>query len=87
MKNIERLMLIAFVVTVLVHGGANRAYSQSLASLETEDVRLLYFDPIQTYLAPHVARCFQNSLASHQSTLGFDPAEKATIFLRDFSEK
>ena len=86
MKNVERIIRIAFVVAVLVHGAGNRAFSQGLTSLETNDVRLLYFDPLQTYLAPHVARCFQNSLAAHQTILGFDPDEKATVFLRDFSD-
>jgi hypothetical protein len=60
--------------------------SQGLAALETDDLRLLYFDPIQTYLAPHVARCFQNSLKSHQSLLNFAPEEKATVFLKDYSD-
>ncbi len=86
MKKVKRIILIAFVVTVLVQGGANRAFSQGLASLETNDLRLLYFDPLQTYLAPHVARCFQSSLAAHQSILSFDPDEKSTVFLRDFSD-
>lgn len=86
MKIAKRIILIAFVSTVLVDGGTNRAYSQGLSALETNDLRLLYFDPVQTYLAPHVARCFQNSLAAHQSTLSFDPTEKTTLFLRDFSD-
>lgn len=61
-------------------------WSQGLAALETEDLRLLYFDPIQTYLAPHVARCFQNSLLGHQSLLNFAPEEKTTVFLKDYSD-
>ena len=62
------------------------AWSQSLAELETKDLRLLYFDPIQTYLAPHVARCYQNSLQGHRSLLGFAPKEKTTVFLKDYSD-
>ena len=61
-------------------------WSQGLAALETDDLRLLYFDPVQTYLAPHVARCFQNSLLGHQSLLNFAPEEKATVFLKDYSD-
>jgi len=53
---------------------------------ETADHRLLYVDPIQTYLAPHAARCYQNSLATHQRVLGFSPDEAAIVFLRDFSD-
>jgi len=66
--------------------GCEGVFAQGLASLETADVRLLYFDPIQTYLAPHAARCYQNSLAGHKSILDFDPDEQTTIFLKDFKD-
>ena len=65
---------------------AGAAAGQGLGKLETDDLRLLYFDPTETYLAPHVARCYQNSLAGHQAILGFDPKEKTTLFLKDFSD-
>lgn len=65
---------------------AGAAAGQGLGKLETDDLRLLYFDPTETYLAPHVARCYQNSLAGHQTILGFDPKEKTTLFLKDFSD-
>ncbi len=66
--------------------GCEGVFAQGLASLETADVRLLYFDPIQTYLAPHAARCYQNSVAGHKSILDFDPDEQTTIFLKDFKD-
>ena len=62
------------------------AVAQNLISQETADHRLIYLDPLQTYLAPHAARCFQNSLATHQKVLGFAPDEAATIFMRDSSD-
>jgi len=65
---------------------AGAAAGQGLGKLETDDLRLLYFDPTETYLAPHVARCYQNSLAGHQAILGFDPKEKTTLFLKDFTD-
>ena len=60
--------------------------AQGLVSQETADHRLLYVDPLQTYLAPHAARCYQNSLITHQKIMGFAPDEKTTIFLRDSSD-
>ena len=65
---------------------ARPSFAQSLVSLETADQRLIYVDPLQTFLAPHAARCFQNALVTHQNVLGFAPGEKATIFLRDYSD-
>jgi len=60
--------------------------AQELKSLNTPDLRLLHFDLTQTYLAPHVARCYQNALARHQSILGFEPDEETTVFLKDYSD-
>ena len=72
-------------VTLIVTA-CQSANAAELSSLETADMRLLYFDPIHTYLVPHVARCFQNSLASHHSLLQFQPDEQATVFLKDYSD-
>jgi len=77
---------IWFCLTITALCGCQGVFAQGLATLETADVRLLYFDPIQTYLAPHVARCYQNSLTGYQSILGFEPDEKTTIFLKDFTD-
>ena len=86
MKIAGRRKAALLIVATLTLGANNAVFSQKLTTLETGDLRLLYFDPIQTYLAPHVARCFQNSLAGHRSLLGFDPDEKATVFLKDYSD-
>ena len=75
--------LVVFAVILL---GPARGNSQGLMMQETADHRLLYVDPLQTYLAPHAARCYQNSLATHQRVLGFSPDEAAIVFLRDFSD-
>jgi len=84
MRTANRTVIILLSTIVLLAGGTVRA--QGLAALETADQRLIYIDPLQTFLAPHAARCFQNALAAHQRILGFDPEEKATIFLRDYSD-
>jgi hypothetical protein len=57
-----------------------------LAVLETQDLRLIYFAPAQTYLAPHVGRCFENALRSQRSLFDFRPAEKVTVLLDDFAD-
>ncbi len=60
--------------------------SQGLTSLESDEMKLLFFDPSATYLSPHVARCFHSSLAGLHSILGFETDEQATVFLKDFSD-
>ena len=52
---------------------APQAGAIELQALETKDLKLLYFDPQQTYLVPHVARSFQNSLAFQQKMYHWQP--------------
>ena len=61
-------------------------HAQGLHSLETADLRLLYFDPTETYLVPRVIQTFRGSLARQRSILGYEPTEKTTILLKDFSD-
>jgi hypothetical protein len=57
-----------------------------LNALQTKDLRLLYFDPSETYLTPYVARSFENSMAFQQKTWGWKPWDKTTVLLKDFSD-
>jgi hypothetical protein len=52
--------------------------------VETDDLRLLYFDPLQTYLVPHVGRSFQNSIEFQKNILDWEPWERPTVMLTDF---
>ncbi|MGB6848422.1 MAG: hypothetical protein WBG05_09490, partial [Thermoanaerobaculia bacterium] len=63
-----------------------RAASAQLTSVETDDLRLLYFEPHQSFLAPHVARCFYNSLGFHRQLFDYEPWEEITVLLSDFSD-
>ena len=69
---------------VLLLSGA--AQSQTLQSVETDSLRLLYFDPTETYLVPRVIETFHDSLERQQSILGYEPSEKTTVLLLDFSD-
>ena len=60
--------------------------SQGLSSLETDNLRLLYFDPTETYLVPHVTQSFENSLETQRRVFNYDPFEKITVLLTDFSD-
>ncbi|MBV9904957.1 MAG: hypothetical protein JO346_10305 [Alphaproteobacteria bacterium] len=69
-----------------VVGGAASAEHIDLSKLETKDVRVLYYDPIQTYLTPYVAQAFENSFAFQQKTFDWTPWDKTTVYLRDLSD-
>jgi len=57
-----------------------------LEYIETPDLRLVYTSPTLSYLAPHAARCFENSLEFHRQLWGYTPSEKTTVLLTDFSD-
>src|SRR5690349_3155924 len=57
-----------------------------LTTLETKDLDLLYFDPVQTYLTPYIARSYENALAFHKRKFEWQPWEPTTMLLKDFSD-
>jgi hypothetical protein len=57
-----------------------------LTTLETKDLDLLYFDPVQTYLTPYIARAYENALRFHEKKFGWTPWEPTTVLLKDFSD-
>lgn len=57
-----------------------------LETLETDDLQMVYIAPIHSYLVPHAARCFQNSIAFQKRVFEFAPSERATVILSDFSD-
>lgn len=65
---------------------APRVGGIGLTKLETPDLRLLYFDPSETYLTPYVARSLENSIAFQKRLYNWRPWEKTTVLLKDFSD-
>ena len=57
-----------------------------LSRVETEDMRLLYFDPSATYLVPYVGRTFENALAYQRRMFGWEPWDQVTVLLKDFGD-
>ena len=57
-----------------------------LTTLETKDLDLLYFDPVQTYLTPYIARAYENAMNFHRRMFDWTPWEPTTMLLKDFSD-
>ena len=62
------------------------AAGAQLATFETVNLRLVYIDPNETFLVPHAARTFLNSLAFQKRVFDFDPSGEITLLLTDFSD-
>jgi hypothetical protein len=57
-----------------------------LSTIETDNQLLLYFDPTQTYLTPYVAKAFENSLEWHKKRFEWEPWDRTTVLIKDFSD-
>ncbi len=77
-----RYLIILALAGVL----AAPAEAQELSLVETDKLRLLYFDPTETYLVPRVIQTFHNSIDRQESILGYSSDEKVTVLLTDFSD-
>ena len=54
--------------------------------LETDDLLLIYQDPFQTYLVPHISKSFHNSVNFQRYLFDWNPREKTTVIMTDFSD-
>jgi hypothetical protein len=57
-----------------------------LTTIETKDLDLLYFDPVQTYVTPYIARAFENAIDFHKKKFVWQPWDRTTMLLKDFSD-
>ena len=55
-------------------------------SVETRNMRVVYYDPEHAYIIPHLVRCFENSMAFYYGFVGYLPYEHVTILLQDFDD-
>jgi len=75
-----------FLVVVVCLIASGPVQSQSLQVVETDELRLLFFDPTETYLVPRIIQTYHDSLDRQKSILGYRPAEKTTVLLTDFAD-
>ena len=82
-------MRVATAVLCCALAWAARAAEESplaLSRVETKDVSVVYFDPTLAYLAPHALRTFTNAIGWQRRVLGWEPWERTTVLLKDFSD-
>jgi hypothetical protein len=65
---------------------ADESSPLALSYIDTPDVELVYFDPTLTYLSPHALRTFTNAMAWQKRVMGWQPYERTTLLLKDFSD-
>lgn len=85
------MLVLSRTLRVLAVGFATSFFlgtaSAQFSSNETGELRLLYLDPMTTYLVRHVGRCFTNSLQFEEDLFGYVPSQKISVLLNDFSDE
>ncbi len=77
-----RIALFSLILAVLF---CTTSQAQ-LYKYETERLRLIYYGKAFAYLVPHVVSCYENALTYHQKFFDYQPSEKVTLFMHDFSD-
>jgi hypothetical protein len=80
-----RVLATSAIALLLLVCAPQPALAQ-LTSTDTKDVSLVFLQPTQAFIVPHVGRSFENALAFHQKLFDFKPREKMTVLLTDFSD-
>jgi hypothetical protein len=78
-------LALAAIVPLFALAVASPAQAQ-LKKVETGDLRLVYISPFEDYLVPHAARTFLNAEEFLKSLFKYEPHEKITVLLADFSD-
>ncbi len=81
-----RELMRPVALTLFILAMSSPVSAQSLSMVETDSLRLLYFDPTETYLVPRVIQTFHNSLDKQREILGYETDEKTTLLLTDFTD-
>lgn len=75
-----------FVSPFLVLLAVSIPAAAQLRVIETPDLRLLFYDPRHTYLAPQLMRGFENAFQFHKRILRYQPSGKVNVLLEDFGD-
>ncbi len=79
-------IITAGLVLAVLLSAASQAKAEGLQFIETDDLRLLYLDPTETYLVPYAAQSFENSMNGQRSIFDYKPYETTTMLLMDFRD-
>ena len=85
MRKTALLLTSAFLLAGF-EASAESIQSVGLSKIDTPDLRLLYYDPLQTYLTPYVAQAYENSFAAQRKRFDWTPWDRPTVELRDLSD-
>ena len=82
----QGLLRLAAAFAVVL-GAAVSARAADLKFVETEELRIVYFDPGEKHLVPRATQGFLSGLATHERLFNYAPDGRINILLQDFSDR
>src|SRR6266571_6147691 len=79
------LRAVAALVAALAWLTPSAARAQYRA-IETRDLRVVYFGPTQSFIAPYTAQCFERSLRFYRGLFPYQPSERVNVILDDAAD-
>lgn len=76
---------VSLLAALLCGASFTSTYAQ-LRSLETDNVRIIYYTSAHEYVLPHIARSFENAWQFHRKIFDYTPKEKVTLLIEDFGD-
>jgi hypothetical protein len=58
-----------------------------LLFVETQDLRLIYYDPGEAHLVQHATQSFLSGLAAHKRMFGYVPDGGVSVLMQDFADR
>jgi hypothetical protein len=74
---------LALAIALLAAGPARA----DLDYVETDELRIVYYDPTEDYLVPYAAQSYLAGLAAHRSLFGYVPDGHVNVLLQDFGDR
>jgi hypothetical protein len=59
----------------------------ALLYVETEDLRLVYYDPAEAHLVQHATQSFLSGLAAHKRMFDYVPDRGVSVLMQDFTDR
>lgn len=78
------ILLTAFILSLVQIRAAAAPFE--IDFIETDELLLIYQDPFQTYLVPHISKSFHNSVEFQKYLFDWNPRERTSVILTDFSD-
>jgi hypothetical protein len=85
-KEVPRMTRLSRLSVVVLLCLLPEVVAAQLYRIETENLQLIYNKAPHHYVAPHIVRCFENSLAFYKEKFNFEPYERVTVLLHDQSD-